>query len=105
MKKINLDEYSWNVVVRQATFDDIEEIIAMQVVCFPGMQPLNREQLESQMTRFPEGQICIEIDGKLAASSSSLMLDYDPRTQWHDHRKVADGGFIRNHNRRGDTLI
>lgn len=104
MKKINLDEYSWNVVVRQATFDDIEEIIAMQVVCFPGMQPLNREQLESQMTRFPEGQICIEIDGKLAASSSSLMLDYDPRTQWHDHRKVADGGFIRNHNRRGDTL-
>ena len=44
------------------------------------MQPWTREQIESQLSIFPEGQICVEVDGKLAASSSSLILEYDPST-------------------------
>ena len=76
----------------------------MQSLCFPNIPAWRREQYESQLTHFPEGQLCIEIDGKIAASSSSLILDYDPRIQWHDYQKVADSGFIRNHNPRGDTL-
>ncbi|MFG0239847.1 MAG: GNAT family N-acetyltransferase, partial [Gimesia chilikensis] len=53
---------------------------------------------------FPEGQLCVEIDGRLAASSSSLILDYDPALEWHNWKAVADDGFIRNHNPKGDTL-
>jgi len=68
------------------------------------MKPYSREQIASQLERFPEGQFCIEIDGKLAASSSSLILEYDPQLEWHNWKSVADNGFIRNHKSHGDTL-
>jgi predicted amidohydrolase/ribosomal protein S18 acetylase RimI-like enzyme len=101
---INLKEYEWKISIRPLTLDDFEALVEMQHLCFPNMHPWQREQIESQIRIFPEGQICVEIDGRLAASSSSLLLDYDPHLAWHDWKKVADNGYIRNHDPDGDTL-
>ncbi len=84
--------------------DDFDALVEMQELSFPGMKTWGRDQIESQLRTFPEGQLCVEIDGKLAASSSSLILDYDPDLAWHDWKKIADNGYIRNHNPKGDTL-
>ncbi|REJ98459.1 MAG: GNAT family N-acetyltransferase [Planctomycetota bacterium] len=102
--KIDLKEYEWKIEVRSLRLEDYDALVAMQETCFPGMKPWEREQFESQLSIFPEGQLCVEVDGKLAASSSSLILEYDPNMAWHNWKAVADGGYIRNHNRRGDTL-
>jgi predicted amidohydrolase/ribosomal protein S18 acetylase RimI-like enzyme len=101
---LNLEDYEWKIEVRQLRLDDLDALVAMQQKCFPGMKPWTREQIVSQLTLFPEGQLCVEVEGKLAASSSSLILEFDPRLAWHDWKVVADGGFIRNHNPKGDTL-
>ncbi len=102
--EINLTEYEWNLLIRNMTIDDFDALVAMQLKCFPGMKPWGREQIESQLERFPEGQFCVECDGKVAASASCLILEYDPAMEWHNWQAVADNGFIRNHNPRGDTL-
>ncbi|MCA8994605.1 MAG: GNAT family N-acetyltransferase [Planctomycetaceae bacterium] len=104
MDTIDLKDHEWKTVVRRITIDDFDALVEMQKLCFPGMQPWQRDQIESQIQTFPDGQICVEIDGKLAASSSSLILEYDENLAWHDWKKVADNGYIRNHNRKGDTL-
>jgi predicted amidohydrolase/ribosomal protein S18 acetylase RimI-like enzyme len=104
METINLKDYEWKTILRPMTMDDFPALVEMQKVCFPGMVTWARDQIESQLAIFPEGQMCIEIDGKLAASSSCLILDYNPNLAWHDWKKVADNGFIRNHIPRGDTL-
>ncbi|MCA9133031.1 MAG: GNAT family N-acetyltransferase [Planctomycetales bacterium] len=104
MTTLNTDDFEWKVIVRPLTLNDFEQLLAMQGVCFPGMPAWTREQIESQLEIFPEGQIVVEVDGKLAASSSSLILKYDPNFEWHDWKKVADNGSIRNHQKRGDTL-
>ncbi len=101
---LDLKEYEWKIEVRQLTLDDYDDLVAMQKLCFPGMQTWGRDQIESQLAIFPEGQLAVEIDGRLAASSSSLVVDYDPSLEWHDWGKIADHGYIRNHNRKGDTL-
>ncbi len=103
-KPLKLREFEWNLLVRPLTLDDFDELVAMQLACFPGMVPWKREQIVSQVQLFPEGQICIECDGQIVASSSSLILEYDPALEWHNWAAVADRGFIRNHNPRGDTL-
>ncbi len=72
--------------------------------CFPGMTTWNRAQIESQLAIFPEGQLCVEIEGQLVASSSSLILEYDTSLEWHNWKAVADEGYIRNHKPKGDTL-
>ncbi len=102
--ELNLKEFEWKTIVRPLRIEDYDALVAMQEKCFPGMQTWGRDQIESQLRNFPEGQICVEIEGQLAASSTSLILEYDPNMAWHDWSKVADAGYIRNHNPKGDTL-
>ena len=104
MEPLDLAEYEWKIRVRQLTIDDFDALVTMQQKCFPGMTTWGRGQIESQLAIFPEGQLCVEIDGQLAASSSSLVLEYDPSLEWHNWQAVADGGYIRNHKSKGDTL-
>lgn len=104
METIDLKDHEWKTVLRPLSIDDFDELIAMQLACFPGMHPWERDQIESQLQHFPDGQMVIEIEGKLAASSCSLVLNYDVNMEWHDWKKVADEGYIRNHNPKGDTL-
>ncbi|MCA9191692.1 MAG: GNAT family N-acetyltransferase, partial [Planctomycetales bacterium] len=99
-----LKKFEWNIVVRQLTMADFDSLVAMAKLCFPGIPVWQRAQIESQLQRFPEGQLCIEIDGRLAATASSLILEYDSSLEWHNWKAVADEGYIRNHNPRGDTL-
>jgi predicted amidohydrolase/ribosomal protein S18 acetylase RimI-like enzyme len=100
----DLSTFERQVILRQITLQDYPEIIALQQKCFPGMKTWSREQLESQLEVFPEGQICIEYGGRVIASSSSLILDFAMYSNWHNWKEVADAGFIRNHNPEGNTL-
>lgn len=93
-----------HIVVRQITMADYDQICHIQERCFPGMRTWSREQLESQISIFPEGQICIDYGGRVIASSSSLILDFALYSNWHNWKEVADSGFIRNHNPEGNTL-
>lgn len=102
--KLRLEDFEKKIKVRQLVSDDYESLVAMQQRCFPGMVPWSREQIESQLSTFPEGQLCIEYKGRLVASSNSLVVDYDRYQDWHDWKRVADSGFIRNHTYEGDTL-
>jgi len=100
----DLESFAKEVHVRPLTLGDFDHLVKLQSVCFPGMKPWQRDHLESQLATFAEGQICVEIDGQLVASSSSLILDYDDHSDWHDWASISDGGYIRNHDLKGDTL-
>ncbi len=104
MADINHVTFEKNIIVRPIKIEDFDQITALQLKCFPGMKTWTREQIESQLQIFPEGQICIESEGKVVASSSSLVLDFAMYSDWHSWREIADAGFIRNHNPEGNTL-
>lgn len=92
------------VVLRQLRMSDFDELVAMQALCFPGIEVWRREQIESQLEIFPEGQLVIEYEGHLAASASSLIVDFSEYSEWHDWKAIADNGFIRTHDPEGDAL-
>ncbi len=104
MANIDLSTFERNIVVRQIGIDDFDQIVGLQLKCFPGMQPWRQDQMESQLSIFPEGQLCVEYQGKIVASSSSLILDFAMYADWHNWREIADAGYIRNHNPEGNTL-
>ncbi|MGE0707807.1 MAG: GNAT family N-acetyltransferase [Planctomycetota bacterium] len=104
MSARELDDFETRIVVRQLRLEDFDALVAMQLRCFPNMGPWKREQIESQLRVFPEGQIVLEIDGVLAASSSSLIVDFAEHEDWHDWKVIADSGYIRNHTPDGDSL-
>ena len=101
---LNLEPFEKQVIVRKLTLDDFDQLIAMQKRCFPGMKTWDKKQIESQLRVFPAGQIVVEYDGRLAATSASLIIDFDEYAEHHDWLEVSDRGYIRNHDPEGDTL-
>ncbi len=83
---------------------DFDAMVKMQARCFPGMKTWSKEQIKSQLEIFPEGQLALTVGNKLAGTASTLIVSGDHHTQWHDWRLMTDGGFIRNHDPRGETL-
>lgn len=104
MKKINLKTLEKKIILRQLRMEDYNEVIALQELCFSGMQTWKREQFESQLNIFPQGQLCIELGGKIVASSSSLVIDFDLYEDTDDWKKLSDSGYITNHDPEGETL-
>jgi predicted amidohydrolase/ribosomal protein S18 acetylase RimI-like enzyme len=102
--RIRLKDFEKRIHVRPLTPADFDDLIELQAACFPGMGTWSRDQIVGQIERFPEGQICVEYQGKLVASSSSLIVDFDLYSEWHNWREIASGGFITNHSYDGDTL-
>lgn len=102
--KINLKKFEKNLKVRPLQISDWEGVVALQKRCFPGMEPWSKEQFASQLKIFADGQIGVEYQGKLVASSGSLILDFELFKDWHDFEEISDNGYIRNHNPEGTTL-
>jgi predicted amidohydrolase/ribosomal protein S18 acetylase RimI-like enzyme len=92
------------VKCRNITIEDYPAVCQLQLDCFPGMKPWSREQFESILSIFPEGQFCIEYHGRLVASSCSLIImrsQYSDTASWNE---LTSRGFITNHDPEGDTL-
>ncbi len=100
----NLELFMKRIKVRQLTISDYDDIVKLQLACFPDMKPWTIDQIKSQLEIFPEGQLCIEYRGKLIASSSSLIIETDLYSDEHSWLKISDKGYITNHDPEGDTL-
>ena len=99
-----LKDFERQVRVRCLRVEDYEQLVAMQTLCFPGMLTWGEEQIGSQIEMFPEGQLCVEIEDRIVASASSLILEFEEYSDWHNWSAVSDHGMIRNHDPEGDTL-
>ena len=104
MKDIDLTDFESKLILRPLRVSDYDALVELEKRCFQGQEPWSRAHVESQIERFPEGQICLEYDGKLVASASSLIVDFGDYDAWHSWREIADDGYIRNHEDEGDTL-
>ncbi|GKV57446.1 putative N-acetyltransferase YkwB [Sporosarcina sp. NCCP-2222] len=96
------------VVVRNYSMQDSDAMIHLQSECFPPPFPeelwWNRDQLAQHVSRFPEGAVCVEYNGRIVGSITSLLLSFDSDHPDHTWEQVTDNGYIRNHDPNGDTL-
>ena len=94
--------------IRNYTPADFAALIRIQQECFPPPFPSelwwSKEQLQSHVTHFPEGTLCIEVDGHLVGSMTSLLIDFNPNNAEHTWTDITDNGYIRTHNSNGNTL-
>jgi predicted amidohydrolase/GNAT superfamily N-acetyltransferase len=104
MARIDLKKFEKKIVVRNITPDDYHHVIELQKKCFPGMKPWSLEQLQHHYRIFQEGQICVEYEGKIIGSSSSLIIDFDDYSDQHTWAEITDNGYITNHDPEGYNL-
>ena len=101
-------ERPFRALIRNYRKEDFAGLIRIQEECFPPPFPAelwwNEQQLENHVTLFPEGALCVEVEGELAGSMTGLMVRYDPAHPDHTWAEMTDEGYIRNHNPEGNTL-
>ena len=102
--KIKLKDFEKSIKIRQLKLGDYNDVIKIQKKCFPGMKQWSVEQFSSQINIFPEGQIAVEYNESIVASSSSLIVDFSQYSEWQDWHRISNDGFITNHNSDGNTL-
>ena len=88
--------------IRREDYEDIKEIMDLVYPTMGGAW--SRPQFESQLSRFPDGQVCIEADGKVVAGSVSLIVDYKKYGDNHTYRQITGNGMLTTHDPNGDTL-
>ncbi len=104
MPKLELSKFEKKLEMRQIQFSDIDAILELQQICFPGMIPWEREQLESHIQIFPEGQFCVTYEDEIIGSCSSLIINFDEYDNQHTWKEITDDGYITNHDPEGDNL-
>ncbi|MFC4320401.1 GNAT family N-acetyltransferase [Litchfieldia salsa] len=95
-------------IIRNYTTDDFEDLIRIQQETFPPPFPSelwwNKNQLSNHIELFPEGALCVEVDGVLCGSMTGLRVDYAPQQPNHTWVEITDNGYITNHSATGNTL-
>jgi ribosomal protein S18 acetylase RimI-like enzyme len=101
-------EKNVKAIVRNYMKEDFDELIQIQKESFPPPFPSdlwwNKEQLTNHITLFPEGALCVEIEGIIAGSMTGLLVDFNSEHPNHTWEEITDSGYIKNHRNNGNTL-
>jgi predicted amidohydrolase/GNAT superfamily N-acetyltransferase len=99
------------LTLRNLRLSDYEDIRHTMDLVYPTRQGAwtreqswTREQFTSQLARFPEGQICIEDNGRVVAAAMSLIVDYARYGDRHTYDQITGNGYLTTHDPSGNTL-
>jgi predicted amidohydrolase/ribosomal protein S18 acetylase RimI-like enzyme len=63
-----------------------------------------RSDIEKLLRIFPDGQLCVEVDGKVVACALSIIVDYRRFGDDHTYQQITGGLSFNTHNDDGDVL-
>jgi predicted amidohydrolase/ribosomal protein S18 acetylase RimI-like enzyme len=97
-----LSEYMLSL--RQLKLEDYENVEEIMNLVYPNMGAWTYDQFKAQINRFPEGQICIEDNGKVVAAAQSVIITYEHYGDKHHYDQITGEGYLTTHDPNGDTL-
>jgi hypothetical protein len=97
-----------DIILRNTYKKDIPEIVAIQRESFPDVAAgiiYEPSFLENHINLFPEGQFCAELEGRIVASATSLIVLLYPEYRDHTWHDIAGNrSAFTSHNPKGDSL-
>lgn len=100
-----IDETEHKLTTRHLHLDDFEALHDMALKAYKSVAaPWTKEQISLLISKFPEGQICIEDHGKPVAVALSLIIDFSIFGDQHSYDQIIRGGTFKSHDPEGDYL-
>lgn len=102
-----LDNLRPAIIIRNTQQEDIPKIVALQKKSFPDVAAgmiTAPSFLENHIRIFPEGQFCAEINERIVASASSLIISLKPEYAEHTWYDIVGDRKLTSHNPKGDSL-
>ena len=90
--------------IRATTPADFAAIRELQVSTYPAIPPWSDEQLASQLSAFPEGQLVAVQEGRVVGAAASLVVLWDDYAVDHTWKGITGDGRFTTHDTGGRTL-
>lgn len=92
--------------LRNTRIEDYADIKEIMDQVYPGALggAWKESQFRAQLNRFPEGQICIEDNGKVVAAAITMIVDYEQFGDQHSYAEITGDGYLTPHDPDGDVL-
>lgn len=96
----------YKVILRQLLIEDYIELTDSMKKAYSAMGGgvWQKKSIISLLDKFPEGQICIEVNGKVVACALSLIVDYNKFGDKHTYEQITGFYTFNTHDKKGDVL-
>lgn len=93
-----------NITVQQANEEELDELLRVDRESWSEELAGSDEMIRSTLKIFPEGYICAYVDGVMAGTMTTMILNFDLDHTISTWEEVTSGGLITNHNPKGNVL-
>ncbi|GAB1463667.1 GNAT family N-acetyltransferase [Pedobacter sp.] len=95
-----------NIELRKLTIEDYNDLreSMQQAYLDSGNGIWSKAKINDLLKIFPEGQLCIAVDGKVVACSLSIIVDYDLFGDTHTYEKITGKYTFSTHTPQGNVL-
>ncbi|NGM61570.1 GNAT family N-acetyltransferase [Sphingobacterium sp. SGG-5] len=94
-----------DINVRQLSKKDYNDLKNSMKQAYQGLGEIwSRENIVDLIDLFPEGQLCVEVDGRVVACALSIILDSKKNNVYDSYYEIIDDGKFTKHDYDGDIL-
>ena len=95
-----------NITLEFLNINDSNELKEAMIMAYESMPDAywKESQIKSLIDKFPEGQIVIKVDGEIAGSALSIIVDYDRFAHHHTYHEITGDYTFNTHDDDGDIL-
>ncbi len=94
------------VEIRKLSIDDYDELAEAMQKAYPQIDDnvWSKRNIQKLTSIFAEGQICILVDGKLAAAALSIIVQYELFGDQHTYNEITGNETFNTHSNNGNVL-
>ncbi|HRP68868.1 MAG TPA: bifunctional GNAT family N-acetyltransferase/carbon-nitrogen hydrolase family protein [Turneriella sp.] len=100
MKKIKNIKLEY---LKMQDYEDLKDAMVKAYITMPNAY-WKESQISSLISRFPEGQVVVKADGRIAGCALSIIVDYDSFDNRHTYREITADFTFKTHSAQGDVL-
>jgi predicted amidohydrolase len=95
-----------NIELKFLEIKDYQELKSAMILAYKSMPDAywREHQIESLITKFPEGQVVIKVNGELAGCALSLVVNYNDFEDGHTYLDIIGNYSFDTHDHEGDVL-
>ena len=94
------------VIVRGLAIEDYQDLHEAMLLSYKNVDhdPWARRQVTELLRKFPEGQMAVEVNGKVVGCALSLLVDYGKYGDNHTYSEITGDETFSTHDPVGDVL-
>jgi len=94
------------VDVRNLRLSDYDDLYEAMQLAYKGLSegPWSRDEVARLIDLFPEGQIAVEVNGRVVGCALAIIVEYGEFGDDHTYEEVCDHGRFGTHDAEGDVL-